>query len=81
MIFAPGVPEQDLEETTADYLSRLSVEQLVELRGAVASARASISDKEKPRSPYQSSAYRGLRYEQRLHWIDEELEARKRCKS
>lgn len=81
MISTPGVPEQNSEETTADYLGRLNVEQLVELRGSVASARASISDEGKPRSPYQSSAYRGLRYGQWLQWIDEEIAERKRCES
>lgn len=79
MISTPGIPDQESGENTAEYLCRLTLEELQLLRSAVAAERASISDEGVPSSPYRSAAYRGLRYAQWQQWIDEEIDLRKRC--
>ena len=79
MISTPGVPDQGSGENTAEYLHRLTLEELRLLRRAVAAERTSISDEGAPSSPYRSAAYRGLRYAQWQQWIEEEIDLRKRC--
>lgn len=76
-----GVPTQDSGESTADYVARLSLDELKQLRRVQASEAASRTEEPGNRNPYRSASYGRLRYLQWVQLIDEEIERRKRCNS
>ena len=72
-----GVPKQEAEESTTDYVARLTLEELKQLRLAQASEAASRTEEPGNRNPYRSASYGRLRYLQWVQLIDDELERRK----
>ena len=76
-----GVPKQESGESTADYVARLTLEELKQLRPAQAAEAASRTEEPGNRNPYRSASYGRLRYLQWVQLIDDELERRKRCNS
>ena len=73
-----GVPKQEAEESTADYVARLTLDELKQLRPAQASEAASRTEEPGNRNPYRSASYGRLRYLQWVQLIDDEIERRER---
>ena len=74
-----GVPKQESGESSADYVARLTLDELRQLRAAQASEGASRTEEAGNRNPYRSSSYGRLRYLQWVQLIDDEIARRKRC--
>jgi len=71
-----GVPQQESDESTADYVARLTLDELKQLRSAQASEAAYVSEEPGNRNPYRSAPYRRLRYLQWVQLIDDEIARR-----
>jgi hypothetical protein len=73
-----GVPKQESGESTADYVARLSLDELKLLRRAQASEAASRTEEPGNRNPYRSASYGRYRYSLWVQLIDDEIDRRKR---
>jgi hypothetical protein len=74
-----GLPKQEPGELSADYVARLTLDELRRLGVAQASEGASRSEEPGSRNPYRSASYGRLRYLQWVQLIDDEIARRKRC--
>lgn len=73
----PDQDPDDPSERTVDMYARMSDAELFALRQELEEEMASSAPSGKPKSPYQSAAYRDYRYGQWIRMIDEELASRR----
>jgi len=69
-------PQRD-GEYTHERFARMTADQLRAHRAQLIREIATASDKEPPKNPYQSAAYRQYRYTRWVGMVDDELKSRK----